>query len=76
MKVKADIVIEIDQSDLAEMGEDIGESLTDHMIYEVKDAIKESDAWRELKNTIFQACIEKIRKEIAKDFVDQLKGES
>lgn len=75
MKVKADITFEIDQSDISDMGYGIGESLVDSLAREVREAIKESETWRDMKRAVYNVCMEKIREEIAKEFIDKIKGE-
>jgi hypothetical protein len=75
MRVKAEITIEVDQQDFIDMGQDIGESLTDQMIYEVKEAITESEPWRDLRRVIFTACLERVRDEIKREYLEKVKGE-
>ena len=76
MKVKADITIDINEEDLEEAGQDIGETLTSCLTREVENAIKESEVWRDLKRSVYHAVLDKLREEVAKDFIDKIKGES
>lgn len=74
MKVKADIVIEIDQADLLEAGEDIGETLISCLTREVERAITESEVWRDLKRAVYHACLDTLREEVAREYIDKIKG--
>jgi len=76
MKVKADITLEFGQSDISDMGYDIGASVTDHMVREIETAIRESEAFRDMKRAIYHACLDRLREEVTKEFVDKIKGGS
>jgi hypothetical protein len=75
MKVKADITIDINEADLEEAGQDIGETLISCLTREVEKAITESEVWRDLKRAVYHACLDKLREEVAKEFIDKIKGE-
>ena len=76
MKVKADVTIEILEVDFLNMGEDMGETLACRIKSEVQEAIVKSEVWRDLKMQVYHACLDKLREEVAKEFVDKIKGGS
>lgn len=76
MKVKADITIEVDPEDLVEAADAVGEDVIDTLIREVTEAIKKSESYRDMRRAIYHACLDKLREDVAKDFIDKIKGES
>lgn len=76
MKVKADVTIEMSRRDLNELTEDIGSDLSGWLAREIREQIRNSEAWREMRMTVYHACLDKLREEVAKEFVDQIKGGS
>jgi hypothetical protein len=75
MKVKANVVIEITGEDFVDMDEDMGEVLQLRLKQEVEEAIMASEVWRDLKRTVYHAVLDKLREEVAKEFIDKIKGE-
>ena len=76
MKVKADIIIDINEQDLEEAGQDIGETLISCLTREVEDAIRGSEVWHDLKRSVYHAILDTLREEVAKEFIDKIKGGS
>lgn len=76
MKVRADVTIEMSERDLGKLTEDIGSDLIGWLSSEINRQIRKSEAWRDLKRTIYHACLEQLRDEVRKEFVDKIKGES
>jgi uncharacterized protein YaaW (UPF0174 family) len=76
MKIKADVTIEASERDLGKLTDDIGSDVFGWLSHEIREQIRKSEAWRDLKRTIYNACLEKLREEVAKEFVDKIKGES
>ena len=76
MKVNASVVVEINSEDLTKMFDDVEDTVAMSIRREVEDAIKKSDAFRTLKMTVYHACLDAIRKEIAEEFVEKIKGGS
>lgn len=76
MKVKANVVIEILEADFENMGEDMGEVLACRIKQEIEEAIMASSVWRDLKRSVYHAILDKLRAEVAKEFIDKIKGES
>ncbi len=76
MKVKAIVEIDVVPDDLIAVGQEIGEDFIDSLTREVSAALHESDAFRRLKITVYNACLDAVRKEIAEEFIDKIKGES
>jgi len=76
MKVKADVTIEASERDLGKLTDDIGSDVFGWLSHEIREQIRKSEAWRDLKMTIYHACLEQLREEVAKDFVDKIKGEA
>jgi hypothetical protein len=75
MKVNADVTIEYDAKDIENMGLAIDEAVGHQAIRDVTDAIKKSEAFRDLKTQVYHACLDKLRDEVRKEFVDKIKGE-
>lgn len=75
MKVKAEVVVEILEADFVNLGEDMGENLSCRIKSEIIEAIMVSEVWRDLKRTIYHACLDKLREEVRKEFADKIKGE-
>jgi len=75
MKISTYVTIDIDKADLEGMECDISENVTREMTNEITRALKESKAWRDLKKIIYEACLERIRKEIAEEYIAKVKGE-
>ncbi len=76
MKVKAIVEIDVFPDDLVDAAEAVGSDVIDTLIREVTEAIRKSEAFRDMKRTIYHACLDKLREEVAKDFIDKIKGES
>lgn len=76
MKVKADVTIEMSERDLGKLTDDIGTDVFGWLSHEIRDQIRKSEAWRELKMKIYHACLEQLRDEVRKEFVDKIKGGS
>ena len=74
MKVKANVVIEINEDDLKDIGRDTGEVLEHRLKLEVEEAIMASEVWHGLKRTVYHAVLDKLREEVAKEFIDKIKG--
>jgi hypothetical protein len=75
MKVNANVIVEISGDDLTRMFDDVEETIHLQIRREVEESIKKSNAFRKLKMVIYHACLDAIRKEIAEEFVDKIKGE-
>jgi hypothetical protein len=75
MKIKANVVIEITGEDFVDMDEDMGEVLQLRLKQEIEEAIMASEVWHDLKRTVYHAVLDKLRAEVAKEFVDKIKGE-
>ena len=76
MKVKADVTIEIDDKDFTNIDAELGEELIAHMTDEVLVALKGSEAYRDLRKIIYNACLERIRGDIAREYVEKVEGKS
>lgn len=76
MKVVANVEIELTVEDLASIGEEVGDNLTFQLQDEIVKSIKESEAWKDMRRQIYNACLVKLREEIAKDWIEKIKGES
>lgn len=74
MKVKAEITVDMTGVDFEDMELNIADAVITAMTDEVHGALKDSDAWRELKSIIYHACLERIRKEIAAEYVAKVEG--
>ncbi len=74
MKVKANVVIEILEADFENMGEDMGEVLELRLKQEIEEAVIKSEVWRDLKRTVYHAVLDKLREEVAKEFIDKIAG--
>lgn len=75
MKIKAEVVIDLDSDDFAELAGEIDDDIVCRIRREIVDAIHKSEAFRELKQRVYNACLDSIRKEIAAEFIDKIKGE-
>ena len=75
MKVRAAVTIDIGKADFENMECDIAEEITREVTGEVTGALKKSEAWRDLKAIIYRACLERIRVEIAEEYIAKVKGE-
>ncbi len=74
MKVKANVVIEILEADFENMGEDMGEVLECRLKQEIEEAVMKSEVWRDLKRAVYHAVLDKLREEVAKEFIDKIAG--
>jgi hypothetical protein len=76
MIVHANVRMEIDADDLTQWFEDIDDTIASHLRREIEKALLASEAFRDLKRTIYNACLETLREELAKEFVEKIKGKS
>jgi hypothetical protein len=76
MKVTANVVVEVNSEDLDKMMNDVEDTIQCQIRREVEQAIRESEAFHGLKMVIYHACLDAIRKEIADEFVNKIKGEA
>jgi len=76
MKVNAHVTVDINQDDLTRMFEDVEDTIQCQIRREVEQAIKKSEAFHKLKMVVYHACLDAIRKEIADEFLEKIKGES
>lgn len=68
------IVVEITENEAFDITEGMGDTLQQTLIQEITNDIRGSEAWRDLRSSVFHACVNEIREQIRKDFKIQEEG--
>ena len=69
------IVVEVSEEEAFDITEGIGDSLQQTLIQEISNDIRGSEAWRDLRKSVFHACLTELREQVRRDFKIQEKGE-
>ena len=67
MIVNAHVSIDLEADDLTEIYENTEDTIGEMIQREVAEAVKKSDAFRDIKDRIYRACIEELRRELKGD---------
>lgn len=76
MIVHAHVQIQIEADELTQIYADIDDTIRAQIEREVVEALQKSEAFMDLKKAIYEACLERIRSDIAKEYIEKVKGES